>query len=298
MVRLAALIDRPRRGTLLTPEQVDSFRRNGYLAVRRAIDSSLLGELRAAADELLEESRTIESGDRRFELEPDHSRERPRLARANHPVVQREIFWKTASSTELVDRVSALIGDAVKFHHSKLNWKISGGGSEIGWHQDFAFFPHTNPDLVACGIALDDATTENGCLLVVPGTHAGETFSHWQTDSEFAGSITADPLPFDADSAVPVELQAGDMSMHHANVVHGSLRNDSPHSRRLLIFQYAASDAIALDYRPPANEYSGLVLRGGPVTHARLAGQQTLRLRGETGGARSIFERQRAGTAG
>jgi len=211
----------------------------------------------------------------------------------NHPVAHRPIFWQVASSRAVLDCVGALIGEDIKFHHSKLNMKTSRGGSKIGWHQDFAFFPHTNFDLLACGIALDDSTTANGCLLCVPGTHRIGLLNHRGHDDEFTGQITSDANRFDAAKAVPVEMKAGDMSIHHAMVIHGSLQNTSEAQRRLLIFQYAACDAIQLDKRPLANEFSERIVSGLPPKHARLAGSISLRLRGDVGAARSIFERQR-----
>ena len=276
----------------------ERFEKDGFTVIRNAITPQMLDALRRTTDELIDRSRQLTRSDDSFDLEPDHSAERPRLRRINHPVVQAPIFWELASSGAILDIIEQLIGPDIKFHHSKLNTKVGGGGTEIGWHQDFAFFPHTNDDLVACGIALDNSTTENGCLLVVPGTHRIGLLNHRLPNDEFVGKITDSPDGrFDPDKAVPVELKAGDMSIHHAMVVHGSLQNNSPKSRRLLIYQYAATDAIQLDRRPLANEYAERVLRGKPLTHARLAGPVTLRLRGAVKG-KSLFDAQKvAGNA-
>jgi len=278
---------------MLTTTEIQQFHRDGFTVARQVISAQHLAELRRTADEMLQQSAAIEKNNAVFELEPDHNRNRPRLARVNHPVAQQPIFWQIASSVPVLDCVAALIGDNIKFHHSKLNMKTSRGGSKIGWHQDFAFFPHTNFDLLACGIALDDSTTANGCLLCVPGTHRIGLLNHRGPDDDFMGQITSDANRFDPAKAVPVEMKAGDMSIHHAMVIHGSLQNTSEAQRRLLIFQYAAGDAIQLDRRPPANEFSERIVRGLTPTHARLAGTFSLRLRGEVGAASSIFERQR-----
>lgn len=278
---------------MLSTLQIESFRRDGYLAVRQVIDPQILAELREASDALLDESRRVRESNEVFDLESDHSAENPRLRRISHPVVMREVFHQTGTSDAVLDCVEALIGPDIKFHHSKLNWKTGGGGVEIGWHQDAAFFPHTNFDLVACGIALDDSTTENGCLLVLPGTHRLPVLNHRTEDREFVGMVTETDR-IDPDTAVPVELKAGDMSIHHIGVVHGSHRNTSDRPRRLLIFQYAAADAMALDWRVPANELSNRVVRGKPATHARLDGAMRIPLRGDIGSTRSLFDRQQA----
>lgn len=280
---------------MITAEQAQQFHEQGYLAVRGVVDTEQLERLRDAVNSLQERSRSVgPEGDEVFDVAPGHGPDSPRVNRINHPVMVDELFARLAISDRVLDAVSALIGEDIKFHHSKLNMKTSGG-TEIGWHQDFAFFPHTNSDLIACGIALDDADRSNGCLLVVPGTHREGMLNHFDGRGEFVGKISDPTEAFDRD-AVPVELKAGDMSVHHCKVVHGSLQNDSERSRRLFICQYAASDAIPLDHRPPVNEFSDKVLRGGPATHARLEGPQTLALRGSVCPDSSIFKRQAVGS--
>jgi ectoine hydroxylase-related dioxygenase (phytanoyl-CoA dioxygenase family) len=55
----------------------------------------------------------------------------------------------------------------VKFHHCKINLKLPGTDTEVGFHQDFAYTPHTNDDLVTALVMLDDMTLDNGCLRVI-----------------------------------------------------------------------------------------------------------------------------------
>ncbi len=278
---------------MLTSREVQSFHDQGFLAVRGAIDPPTLDGLRRVADEMLQRSRDVPAGgDAVFDVASGHMPGSPRVNRVNHPVVQDPAFAEIAASDRILDIVCALLGPEVKFHHSKLNMKTGGGGAEIGWHQDYAFFPHTNFDLIACGIALDDSDTGNGCLLVIPGSHQISLLDHRDARGAFVGKITDPDNAFHPERAVPVELKAGDMSIHHVMAVHGSMQNNSTRSRRLFICQYAASDAIQLDYRPPANDFSGKVLRGGSVRAARLAGPVTVPLRGAVSGNASIFKKQ------
>ncbi len=277
---------------MLTPEQVEQFHRDGFLIVREAIPADVIAQLQRTTDILIDRTRNMTESDEYFDLEPNHTAAEPRLRRISHPVTLDDVYWQTATSDAVLPNVAALLGRNVKFHHSKLNTKVGGGGTQIGWHQDFAFFPHTNYGLLACGIAIDPSTLRNGCLMVVPGSHHGPLLSHRRDDGEFVGVIT-DAAQVDEAKAVPVELQPGDMSIHHAMTIHGSARNDSTDPRRLLIFQYAATDAVQLDRRPLANEYSERVVLGDPATHARLAGPVTLPLRGQPKG-RSLFDAQKA----
>ena len=56
------------------------------------------------------------------------------------------------------------------------------------WHQDWAFYPHSNDDLLAVGVAIDDMTRENGCLMIMPGSHRGKINNHHQ-DGCFVGAV-------------------------------------------------------------------------------------------------------------
>ena len=278
---------------MLTKNQVHDFCRDGFLAVRQVLPPDLLRRLQENVDQLQEESRQATETNGVFDLEPDHSFENPRLRRISNPVAVRPVFWEAATCQPVLDCVAALIGENVKFHHSKLNMKTSKGGSMVGWHQDFAFFPHTNLDLVACGMPLDPSTAENGCLIVIPGSHKWPILDHRNEAREFAGSITEDIAAEELEQVHKIELEPGDISFHHSAIVHGSTQNNSHDPRRLFICQFAACDAIALDRRPLTNDFSERVVRGKPATHARLAGSISVPLRGEIGEARSLFDRQK-----
>ncbi len=73
----------------------------------------------------------------------------------------------------ILEILRELIGPAIRFDTSKLNMKSPGYGAAVEWHQDWAFYPHTNSDLCAVGVMMDDCGIENGPLLCIPGSHRG-----------------------------------------------------------------------------------------------------------------------------
>ena len=225
---------------MLDEKQVASYRNQGYLGVEGVLSADEVQALRQATDEFVERSRQVSQHDDIFDLEPGHTPEQPKLRRIKNPAAHHPVYDSALRHRGILDIVAQLVGPAIRYNGQKLNLKSAEFGSPVEWHQDWAFYPHTNDDLLAVGIALDDMTLENGCLLVIPGSHQGPILDHHQ-GGRFVGAVTQEG--FDDADAVPVQLRAGGISIHHARLLHGSLPNTSTQPRRLLLFQYCAGDA-------------------------------------------------------
>ena len=225
---------------MLDEKQVASYRNQGYLGVEGVLSADEVQALRQATDEFVERSRQVSQHDDIFDLEPGHTPEQPKLRRIKNPAAHHPVYDSALRHRGILDIVAQLVGPAIRYNGQKLNLKSAEFGSPVEWHQDWAFYPHTNDDLLAVGIALDDMTLENGCLLVIPGSHQGPILDHHQ-GGRFVGAVTQEG--FDDADAVPVQLRAGGISIHHARLLHGSLPNTSTRPRRLLLFQYCAGDA-------------------------------------------------------
>ncbi|MEO6873369.1 MAG: phytanoyl-CoA dioxygenase family protein [Opitutaceae bacterium] len=253
---------------MLTPPQIQFYRDSGYLGVENVFAPAEVAELRHVTDEFVEKSRAVTTNDAVFDLEPSHTPEAPRLRRLKDPIKQHAVYLNAIKHPKLLQIVTQLIGPAITTNGNKLNLKLADVGSPVEWHQDWAFYPHTNDDLLAVGIAMDDSSLENGCLMVIPQSHRGPLLDHHQ-DGVFVGAVT-DP-GFRPDGAVPIMLKAGGISIHHTRTLHGSAPNRSKHARRLLLFQYCAADAWPLlPGDKPWETYAGSVLQGAPVTQPRL----------------------------
>ena len=146
---------------------------------------------------------------------------------------------------KLLEILRILIGEDVRFRNSKLNIKAAKGGTAVDWHQDWAFYPHTNPDLLAVGIMLDDIDQENAPLMIFPQSHQGKTMDHHHREV-FCGSVDLLGEKLDPSSATKIPGPAGSVSFHHVKALHGSAPNTSDRSRRLLLYEYAAADAWPL----------------------------------------------------
>jgi ectoine hydroxylase-related dioxygenase (phytanoyl-CoA dioxygenase family) len=165
--------------------------------------------------------------------------------------------------------LSQLLGPDLRLYGSKLNMKAPRYGSPVEWHQDWAFYPHTNDDILAIGVMLDDMELSNGPLLVVPGSHTGPIHDH-HADGVFCGAIAPDDIGDEIRRAVPLTGRAGSMSFHHVRLVHGSALNTSNRRRQLLLYEVAAADAWPLRGVPDLAAFDELMIAGRPTISPRM----------------------------
>ena len=274
---------------MLSNEQIEFYNENGYVAVEAVFSSDEIAALREVTDEFVERSRAVSENDEIFDLEPGHTAEEPRLRRVKTPTSQHQVYNNALHHEGMLDIVAQLIGDRIRTNGTKLNLKLPEFGSPVEWHQDWAFYPHTNDDLLAIGLCIDDMTLENGALLVIPESHRGPIYDH-HLDGSFCGAIT-DPA-FDDSTAVPLELPAGAISIHHARTIHGSTPNRSSAPRRLLLFQMVAIDAWPLMGVADLAEFNSCILRGAPTNQPRLTDVPIRMPLPPAGSQGSIYENQ------
>jgi ectoine hydroxylase-related dioxygenase (phytanoyl-CoA dioxygenase family) len=134
-----------------------------------------------------------------FDIEPGDTPEAPALRRVASPIEVSDAYLDATRTSSAVDAAAQLIGPNVEFNNSKINSKQPGAATEVKFHQDFMFQPHSNEDLIAVLFFIDDVTPENGPLEVVPSTHH--------------------------DSTLPVHGPAGAACLMHTRLLHGSAPN-------------------------------------------------------------------------
>ena len=252
---------------MLSSRQVQSYRDHGYLAVPGVLSAAEVAELQRVTDELVDASRGVAAHTDVYDLEPGHSAAEPRVRRIKSPDLQHDVYARTLRHPAILDLVEQLIGPGVRYRSTKLNLKSAGYGSPVEWHQDWAFYPHTNDDILAVGVCIDAMSDANGGLLVVPGSHRGPLYDHHQ-DGWFVGAITGAEV--DSAQVAQLEVPAGGISLHHVRTVHGSVPNRSPRPRRLLLLELCAVDAWPLLDMPGLEAFDARILRGSATVTPRL----------------------------
>jgi hypothetical protein len=150
-----------------------------------------------------------------------------------------DIMWNPA----FVMPASQLLGNrAVRFWHDQLFCKPAHHGGVVAWHQDYSYWTRTGPiQHLTCWCALDDATTENGCLYYVPGSHRWGLLDKPKLAGNMEG--LTDYLTEEQKKEfkpVPIELKKGYATFHHPLMVHGSYENKSNRSRRAFVLNVFA----------------------------------------------------------
>ena len=258
---------------VLSNEQVSFFQENGYLVVEDQIPEQIISDIRTEITRFEDEARTLIASSDRLDLEDSHSSANPRVRRIKLPHLISDVAKKLMYSDHVLAPMRDLIGPDLRLHTSKLNMKSAGYGAAVEWHQDFAFYPHTNDDVLAIAVIIDDMVLENGPLLVFPGTHKGPIFDH-HTDDVFVGAMDLKASGLDIKDAVPLIGKAGSISIHHARIVHGSALNTSTQDRRLLFYEGMAADAFpvmgSMTSFGSLEEYNKKMLCGTPSITPRL----------------------------
>jgi phytanoyl-CoA hydroxylase len=255
---------------MISDDQVRAYRGDGVIVVPNVLDAETLARLRAVVAGLVAGAATVSEHNEVYDLEPGHTPEAPRVRRIKAAHKVHPAFDALVRSEPVLDILRQLIGPGLRLHGSKLNMKSAQYGSPVEWHQDWAFYPHTNDDLLAIGVMLDDTDLSNGPMLVTPGTHRGPVWSHHGDDGRFIGLIDPDLIQGEIARATPCVGLAGSLSFHHVRALHGSAPNSSDRSRNLLLYEVAASDAWPLMGVKDFDEFDSRLLAGPSTVTPRM----------------------------
>ena len=229
----------------LTQTQIEQYRQDGYLLLERRVPDDIMDAVRGEITRFEGLARGMTASDERIDLEDSHRPDAPRIRRVKRPDTQSDVISDLMRSDHILAPVRDLIGPNLRLQTTKLNMKSAGYGAAVEWHQDWAFYPYTNDDVLAVGLIVDDMTPENGPLMVFPGTHRQGVYNHHH-NGVFAGALDLEAEGLNMADAVPLMGPAGSISIHHARIVHGSALNTSTRDRRIIFFEMMAADAFPI----------------------------------------------------
>lgn len=229
---------------MLTPDQILEFKQNGYLVLPGFSNSQFCNAVVAFAKRELElqvmpiefeadtqypgapSSRTAEGG---------ATARRLLMASARDPMLMN---WATTGSLNAI--LHQLLGAEVllsQAHHNCIMTKQPAFSSLTGWHRDSRYWSFARADLVSAWLALGDEQIENGCLLVLPGSHRWEIDADQLDERQFLRTDLDKNSPLLA-QALPVPLMQGDLLLFHSSLFHAAGRNTTLNTKYSMVFTY------------------------------------------------------------
>ncbi|MEO8497378.1 MAG: phytanoyl-CoA dioxygenase family protein [Planctomycetota bacterium] len=210
---------------VLNADQIRAYQKNGVLFPLPALGPAELAHFRSCHDEF---SRRLGGKPSGRQIGECHLHFKWACDLATHPRV--------------LDAVENIIGPDIIIHSSTVFTKQAKDDRFVSWHQDSHYWKLLEPRLVSAWIALTDSSIENGCLRVLPGTHT-RRFEHTteRHENNMLGTGLTVSEELDLTQAVDVVLRAGEMSFHHADIIHGSNPNTSTGSRIGFAIRYVSS---------------------------------------------------------
>jgi len=169
-------------------------------------------------------------------------------------------FLALARDPEIVELVSCVLGDDVILWGCHVFCKPGGDGHETPWHQDGHYWPIRPLATCTAWVALDPSTRANGCLRVIPGSQRGKVMhDHLHEDrADLVLSQRTRADAFDAGTAVDLELEPGQMSLHDVYLIHGAEANRSPRRRAGVALRYMPATSVFERDLRPADGRSGI----------------------------------------
>ena len=212
---------------MLSAAEVETYHRDGYVTPAFRLPERDLEDIRAHHDRLVARH-------------PAYRDYCPNLLA--HDLA----FLNWARVPEILDMVAQLIGPDIALWNSSFFAKPAFNGRKTPWHQDGEYWPVRPLATCTVWIAVDASTRENGCLNVLRGSHKERRLRAHDTND--APDLTLNqelrPEEFDESAAVPIELEAGQVSLHDVYLVHGSEANRSARPRRGMTLRYMPTASV------------------------------------------------------
>lgn len=235
----------------LSPEHIEFFNRNGYLAGIRILEDDQIEALRADLAELMEPGQA--ENPQFYEYHHNESAEEGktlfhalgawRVSKSFHDLLFNPAFTTPAAQ---------ILGGKVRFWHDQLFVKPAKDGGVVAWHQDYSYWTRTKPMAhLTCWIGLDDSTRENGCVHYVPGSHKWDLLPRTDlaNDMEAVLAVLNEEQKREF-KPVAIELKKGEASFHHPLMLHGSYENSSGNARRACVIN-VFRDGVVSDSDEP-----------------------------------------------
>ncbi|HKX14614.1 MAG TPA: phytanoyl-CoA dioxygenase family protein [Propionibacteriaceae bacterium] len=256
-----AVLAAPRAARLRRGAAVSEYDRQGYVIIPEALSAAMIADARAETTAICRGLRGQITGVTPTREQDDDASVLRRYLCIHFPHKISPLMLDIGRLPAVLEVLTEVIGRNIKMMQSMLFIKSEGKPGQA-WHQDEAHIPTRDRSLTAVWIALDDATVENGCLWVIPGSHASGVLHpvREQIDPRFDCTQEAYGFGYSEDDAVAVELSAGAALVFDGYLLHRSLPNAGQHGmRRALVNHYMSAESLLPWFPPSSHEVMGML---------------------------------------
>jgi len=231
----------------LPEEAVAFYRENGFLVIENCASRREIAELQSETTAVCRGERGAFGGITAAAPGETDDEVLRRYLCIHFPHKISETMKKCVAHPAYTDVLTRIIGPNVKCMQSMLFIKASGKPGQA-WHQDEYYIPTRDVSLTGGWLAMDDATVENGCLWILPGSHRRKVLYPQKPnegDRRFDCAGASYQFPYRDEDAVPVEVKAGSIVFFNGYLLHRSLPNHAKSGyRRVLVNHYMSADSF------------------------------------------------------
>ena len=265
----------------ITQSDKDFFKKYGYLKYNQVLTEDELTKAQKRSEDIALGNLThvperfiqLEAEFRDKDVSDEKTIRLDKVRKMTHLAYFDDVIESIAKNPKIVDVIEALLGTSnIKLYTDQLMMKPRFHGTVTGWHQDSVSWQHFVPQkAVSCWVALDDATVENGCMTVLPGSHKWGPINRDLQKVFMSHPDIAEPKP--------IEIKAGHCMFHDGLNLHKTGANTTPNRRRGLALNYLPSETIDLTMNTiehTSNETAGLTEEefGGPFRYMLIRGKE------------------------
>jgi phytanoyl-CoA hydroxylase len=238
----------PMTTLIFNTNELTQFQREGYLIVRGLVTSGACERMKRLAQEHLaaqiaplEYETEVKYPGAPASLDAPGGRTVRRLLQA---YARDPLFRDCATAPAIAGRLQQLLGPQAELsqsHHNCIMTKDPRYGSSTHWHRDIRYWAFEKPQLVSVWLALGREHLNNGCLLLLPGSHALEFRAEQLDAAQFLRTDLEENRAL-LRTQIAAELDPGDVLFFHCRLLHAAGHNQSADTKFSLVFTYHASD--------------------------------------------------------
>ena len=249
----------------LTEDQKNSWNRNGFILLKNFCSENICSEMNSSVIDIIDKMVGTEDacshayakdgyiGIREMKPNPEAKTIHDEMSKIFR-LHGKGVFNEFINNKRLLDILEDVLGENIDCFLSQYIFKNPGAWGQP-WHQDSSYFPFDRYPQVGAWIATSPATIENGCLVILPGSHQEHLHEHLPDDREGSNYGYTEIKDQDFSNEIPLTLEIGDLLLFHSFLMHKSYDNKSRSKRTAVVFHFAETGTKYGEIDSPTNEW-------------------------------------------